>query len=454
MAKTDNLNDFLKDIADAIREKTGKIEPINAQDFANEIKNTSDNKDVTFYDYDGTVLYSYSKKDFLALTEFPPLPERANLICQEWNWDFITAQTYVSTYGSVDIGATYITDDGKTRIYIKLYYPTSLAITTSANTQGDTIIDWGDGTIETYKSSYTNVYHTYSNAGNYIIKVNGTNGYHGFWSNIIDDDHRGCITGIHTGNMIDFRQANLPNLEFITLSKNTLNDTYSAIKGLSKIETLILPNNIRVVSNAGDFVNDCYNLKVVVPPSYQAVYRNYLCNNTMIINKNPFNYDAFYSNKLSPLINNNSIYQSIYNNNNSISLSNTPVTNIIVPEGVTSLSTFEKCTMLETISLPTTITTLSGYCFANCKLLKTIKIPASLKTINDSVFSNCTGMRYYDFSESTSVVTLGSTYVFNSYPKDCKIIVPDNLYDEWIAATNWSTYAKYIMKKSDWDIIQ
>lgn len=38
MAKTDNLNDFLKDIADAIREVSGKTESINAQDFASEIR--------------------------------------------------------------------------------------------------------------------------------------------------------------------------------------------------------------------------------------------------------------------------------------------------------------------------------------------------------------------------------------------------------------------------------
>ena len=37
MAKNDNLGDYLKDIADAIREKKGTTEPINAQDFASEI---------------------------------------------------------------------------------------------------------------------------------------------------------------------------------------------------------------------------------------------------------------------------------------------------------------------------------------------------------------------------------------------------------------------------------
>lgn len=37
MAKDNNLGDFLSDIADAIREKKGTSEPINAQDFAEEI---------------------------------------------------------------------------------------------------------------------------------------------------------------------------------------------------------------------------------------------------------------------------------------------------------------------------------------------------------------------------------------------------------------------------------
>lgn len=38
MAKTDNIIDFLGDVADAIREKKETTEPIAAQDFADEIK--------------------------------------------------------------------------------------------------------------------------------------------------------------------------------------------------------------------------------------------------------------------------------------------------------------------------------------------------------------------------------------------------------------------------------
>lgn len=34
MARTDNLSDFLKDVADAIREKKGTTAKINAQNFS------------------------------------------------------------------------------------------------------------------------------------------------------------------------------------------------------------------------------------------------------------------------------------------------------------------------------------------------------------------------------------------------------------------------------------
>ena len=40
MAKTDNLHDFLKDLADTIRTKKGTSAPINPQNFSDEIIET------------------------------------------------------------------------------------------------------------------------------------------------------------------------------------------------------------------------------------------------------------------------------------------------------------------------------------------------------------------------------------------------------------------------------
>ena len=53
-------------------------------------------------------------------------------------------------------------------------------------------------------------------------------------------------------------------------------------------------------------------------------------------------------------------------------------------------------------------------------------------------------MKYYDFSTHTSVPTLNKN-VFSGIPDDCQIRVPAALYDSWKSATNWSTYADYIV---------
>jgi hypothetical protein len=96
---------------------------------------------------------------------------------------------------------------------------------------------------------------------------------------------------------------------------------------------------------------------------------------------------------------------------------------------------------------------IGSYAFYECGSIAYINVPKAVTQINSSTFYRCYGMRYYDFSALLSVPSLSSTSAFSSIPSDCKIIVPDALFDEWIAATNWSTYASNIIKKSEWDAL-
>ena len=119
MAKNNNLTDFLTDVANAIRAKKGTTAKINPQDFTSEIASIEtggavSKNGVNFYDYDGTLLHSYTKDDFLSLSALPDRPTREGLICQGWNYTLGKAKEYVTNYGVLDMGATYITDDGKT----------------------------------------------------------------------------------------------------------------------------------------------------------------------------------------------------------------------------------------------------------------------------------------------------------------------------------------------------
>jgi hypothetical protein len=127
--------------------------------------------------------------------------------------------------------------------------------------------------------------------------------------------------------------------------------------------------------------------------------------------------------------------------------------NIVIPNGVTSInsSAFKNCYSLTSVVIPSSITSIGYSAFQECYSLANIVIPESVTSISDSAFSYCTGIAFYDFSQCTSVPTLGGTSVFYAISSDCKIVVPDALYDEWKAATNWSTHASKMVKASEFN---
>ena len=120
---------------------------------------------------------------------------------------------------------------------------------------------------------------------------------------------------------------------------------------------------------------------------------------------------------------------------------------VTIPDGVTSLGqyAFKDCQSLLEISLSDTVTTLSYGAFMYCTNLSQIAIPASVTSIGDSAFSGCTALKIVDCSACTKVPTLGASTFANVPTSTLQIKVPAALYDEWIAATNWSTYASCIV---------
>ncbi len=267
-------------------------------------------KDVNFYDYDGTCLYAYSVEEAQALTELPKLPEREGLICQGWNWSLEDIKAHNR---AVDVGAMYITDDGKTRIYITLQEGrTSPMLGVCPN--GTVTVDWGDGTepdvltgtsISTVKWTPT---HTYAAPGDYVIQL-----------------------------------------------------TVAGEMGLSGYSDATSGSYILRHTDGSDNRN--------------RIYRNFI----------------------------------------------------------------------RRVEVGDSVTSIGNNAFSYCHSLSTITIPDSVTRINSNAFAGCYGVRFYDFSKCIAVPTLSNSNAFVSISADCEIRVPAALYDEWIAATNWATYASQIV---------
>ena len=353
--------------------------------------------DVTFIDYDGAVLYSYSLAEAQALTDLPTLPSHDGLVCQGWNW---TLEAIKALNRPVTVGAMYITDDGATRLHIRI---ATIGRMTVPLYIGQTVangvsIDWGDGsTAETLSGTgNVNTSHTYAEPGDYIISLipqdgctlsfgNGSSSY--------------CVMG-STGND-GIVYCNM--LQDVSIGKNVTSIGDYAFSNCYSLASIIIPDSVTSIGNYA--FRNCHSLASITIPTGFTSISNHV-------------FDGCYS-----------------------------VASITIPTGFTSISdyAFSGCRSLASIIILDNVTSISDYAFSSCRSLASIIIPDSVTSIGNYAFNGCYGMRYYDFSACTAIPALSNTSAFNSIPSDCQMLIPSALYNNWKSATNWATYANYMV---------
>ena len=75
---------------------------------------------------------------------------------------------------------------------------------------------------------------------------------------------------------------------------------------------------------------------------------------------------------------------------------------------------------------------------------------SSVQSIAAGAMQTNSGILLYDFRQSQQVPTLANANAFTNMNNNAKFVVPDGLYDDWVAETNWSTYADKIVKASEY----
>ena len=133
--------------------------------------------DVNFYDYDGTLVASYSLSEAQSLTALPDGPTHDGLTFQGWNYTLDKVKVFTRP---MNVGATYITDDGKTRLHIRIAAEgrMNVPLYISQTVANGVTIDWGDGSAtETLAGTgNVNTTHTYASIGDYTITLNPVDG--------------------------------------------------------------------------------------------------------------------------------------------------------------------------------------------------------------------------------------------------------------------------------------
>ena len=362
---------------------------------------SASSKDVNFTDYDGTLLYSYTLEEAQALTALPDGPVHAGLVFDGWNYRL---ESVKSLTRPVNIGALYSTDDGTTRIYIHLE-DGRISPMLGICPNGTVTVDWGDGTtpdiltgtsLTTVKWTPT---HNYVSSGDYVIKltVDGEAQLYGYSSS------NGYAYILRYGSSSDSRNRLYQNsILKVEIGAGIRIGTY-AFYYCSSLSSITIPDGVTSIGSSAFY--NCYSLSsITIPDGVTSIV----------------NYAFYYCSSLS---------------------------SITIPDGVTSIgsSAFYNCSSLSSITIPNGVTSIGSSAFYNCYSLSSITIPDGVTSIGSSAFYNCYGIGYYDFTALSAVPTLSDTKSFTGIAADCEIRVPASLADEWKAATNWATYADYIV---------
>ena len=448
--------------------------------------NVVPSKAVNFYDYDGTRVFSYSKAEFLGLDALPGNPAHEGLTAQGWNWTLEQAKAYVTKHGVLDIGQVYVTDDGKTRLYVEMDYTQNCTANIKINQSvaDGVTVDWGDGSeAETVdKAGDVAFTHTYASEGNYVIAITPAEGAtfklgQGTGSGTTLAGVGGIFKMFfHQGpaNHIVGKDA----LVAVEIGEGVTDIGGGAFGYMTRLQYITIPNNVEMIRDIAFFA--CIALKAIIFPS------SIICVGNL---QHGFNYNLKVL-CLPPTV--ATIGQTAFK-------TCTELERLCIPEGVTTLSqyvcyglhtakeivlpdtitgaipnyAFGHCYGLQEINIPNGVTSIGQHAFTNCYNLRKCLLPEGVKTIGTHAFASCFGFHefiipstvtnidayailYLDGADSFRVKatippTIDATVFTNTNPIRLVIYVPysedHSILEAYKAATGWSSKANYIIEE-------
>lgn len=218
-------------------------------------------KDINFYDYDGTCVAAWSLAELAGKTALPDYPTHDGLTCQGWNW---TLADLKAENAKMNVGAMYITSDGKTRIYITLQEGRKSPML-GICPKGTVTVDWGDGTtpntltgtsVTTVKWTPT---HNYAAPGDYVITltVNGTLGFDGAYG--------GGKLLCYSSSSDNRNKAYLNAIQRVFLGSGVTSIRDYAFQYCASLAQITLPSGVTSIGDCA--FQYCYSLAQITLPS-------------------------------------------------------------------------------------------------------------------------------------------------------------------------------------------
>ena len=217
---------------------------------------------ITFVDYDGTVVKKWAVADLADKTALPLPPTHDGLTFQGWNW---TLEDIKALTQEMIVGPMYITDDGKTRLYIHLEEGrTSPMLGCCPN--GTVTVDWGDGTEPDTLTGFSTTTvkwtpaHAYTAAGDYVatLQVDGTVGITGNVNN-------GSYLLRYASGADNRSGVYLNALRQVKIGAGVTSIGGSAFSSCYSLASITIPSGVTRIG--GYAFSHCYSLSSITIPS-------------------------------------------------------------------------------------------------------------------------------------------------------------------------------------------
>lgn len=415
----------LTSIADSIRKKTGKKDKLAfPSGFVSEIDSIQTGggsapaeaikeKDVNFFDYDGTLIASYTEAEAKALTTLPTPPEHSGLVFQGWNY---TLEEVKANADAADIGALYTTDDGATRLEIEVLERRDIRVRFSQTKASGVLIDWGDGKSERSSGIVGQTYalHNYEEPGRYTITLtidddcNVTLGSYSSYLICIDSLGSNAAQNVLRKLYIGDRVVKIDKSAFknhYALNSVSMNQGITALADecfiYSSIEFMTIPSGVeaipyRVFAACGRLRN------VSLPTSVQNLdqYSIYQCNALKRLN----------------------------------------LKNVTNPQ----IRAVSSDNAINEIVVNADIAYIPNYFCSDCLGLERVVFLGKVKIFYSGALSGCWSLKTVNLTHCKAVPTMQDATIFNVASSDLEILVPAALADEWKQTTNWTRLAEYI----------
>ena len=223
-------------------------------------------------------------------------------------------------------------------------------------------------------------------------------------------------------------------LTSITIGNSVTNIGSSAFYNCTGLTSITIPNSVTSIER--DAFDGCSGLtSITIGSSVTSIGASAFASCSGLT--------SIHISDLAWWCNTNFFSSGLLNHVHHLYLGDQEITNLVIPEGVTNISsnTFWNCTYITSVTIPNSVTSIGNWAFYGCSSLTSITIPNSVTSIGSEAFNSCTGLTSVIVGAATPLSITSYTF---SNRANATLYVPIGSKAAYQTADYWKEFGEIV----------